>query len=501
VDPDLFWQVGGNAGTNPIPVGPNFVGTTDDTELVLGVNGTQALRLSFYSDEDTSSVNVLGGHPVNRIVNAYGATIGGGGSDNPGLGSTSPNKVEANFGTISGGANNGVLGAYGVIGGGSSNTIFTADSSFSVIAGGLLNTVEGESGRSVIGGGESNTVTESLRGTIGGGRGNLIHGQSYATIVGGQQNASFRAYTFIGGGFNNRVCDPDEYPDEDYPLSAGQSSFIGGGQSNSSCAGRSFIGSGFANNADGVHSMIIGGAWNRTMGRYSLVAGHFSEAREDYGIALGRYAHSLHEGAFVWADSSSLSDFESQREDQFRLRATGGARFDVNDSEWVEIRSNTDFPDDESFKWRLIDTSTGAYLSLGGGWVNASDRDRKTDIRDVDADWVLEQVAALPIQTWRYKVEHDSVRHIGPMAQDFQAAFGYGGDPRGIMSVDADGVALAAIQALYRMTAELERRTRQLEAQQQRLDTLEAGLRALEARLDPFDGQRLAHAEVGLGSE
>ena len=54
----------------------------------------------------------------------------------------------------------------------------------------------------------------------------------------------------------------------------------------------------------------------------------------------------------------------------------------------------------------------------------------------------------MPVSTWRFKTEDDSIRHIGPMAQDFMAAFGYGVNDTHITSTDADGVALAAIQGL-----------------------------------------------------
>jgi uncharacterized coiled-coil protein SlyX len=50
------------------------------------------------------------------------------------------------------------------------------------------------------------------------------------------------------------------------------------------------------------------------------------------------------------------------------------------------------------------------------------------------------------------------------MAQDFRAAFGLGDDDKVISTVDADGVALAAAQALEARTA----------TQQQRIDALEA---------------------------
>ncbi|MBA4150817.1 MAG: tail fiber domain-containing protein [Verrucomicrobia bacterium] len=78
----------------------------------------------------------------------------------------------------------------------------------------------------------------------------------------------------------------------------------------------------------------------------------------------------------------------------------------------------------------------------------SSDRNLKKNFATVDAREVLEAVVALPIQQWTYKAEADAVRHFGPMAQDFHAAFGLGADDVTIATVDADGVALAAIQGL-----------------------------------------------------
>jgi hypothetical protein len=77
-----------------------------------------------------------------------------------------------------------------------------------------------------------------------------------------------------------------------------------------------------------------------------------------------------------------------------------------------------------------------------------SDRNLKTDFAVVDATAVLAQVAKLPIHQWRFKAEPKGVKHVGPMAQDFQSAFGLGEIPTAIATVDADGVALAAIQGL-----------------------------------------------------
>ncbi|REF00845.1 tail fiber domain-containing protein [Thermomonospora umbrina] len=76
----------------------------------------------------------------------------------------------------------------------------------------------------------------------------------------------------------------------------------------------------------------------------------------------------------------------------------------------------------------------------------------------VDGHDILDKVAALPISTWRYQWEPAHVRHLGPMAQDWKAAFGLGEHDTRINTVDANGVALVAIQALHRRITELERR-------------------------------------------
>ncbi|MFC8760042.1 tail fiber domain-containing protein [Streptomyces sp. NPDC057193] len=68
---------------------------------------------------------------------------------------------------------------------------------------------------------------------------------------------------------------------------------------------------------------------------------------------------------------------------------------------------------------------------------------------------VLETVATLPISTWRYVWEPEDVRHLGPMAQDWHAAFGFTRDDTRIPVVDGLGVALVCIQALQRHVEEL----------------------------------------------
>ena len=70
--------------------------------------------------------------------------------------------------------------------------------------------------------------------------------------------------------------------------------------------------------------------------------------------------------------------------------------------------------------------------------------------------------------------------HLGPLAQDFYAAFGVGPDERHIATVDADGVALAAIQGLNQ---KVDEQLKQKDAEIQALKQAVAGLKQLLGKL------------------
>ena len=101
-------------------------------------------------------------------------------------------------------------------------------------------------------------------------------------------------------------------------------------------------------------------------------------------------------------------------------------------------------------------------LFVNGAFVHASDRNAKENIQPVDPRAVLDKIMAMPISEWNYK-EDKASRHIGPMAQDFRAAFNLGLNDTSIATVDADGVALAGIQGLHQKLEEKEARIKALE--------------------------------------
>jgi len=115
-------------------------------------------------------------------------------------------------------------------------------------------------------------------------------------------------------------------------------------------------------------------------------------------------------------------------------------------------------------------TNTG-NLTIAGTLTQGSSRDLKTDFVSLDPRNVLAKVNALPVSAWRYKLDDPTVRHVGPMAEDFHKAFGLGGDDKRIAPSDQAGVALVAVQGLTQevetlrsKNADLEKRIAALEA-------------------------------------
>jgi hypothetical protein len=98
-----------------------------------------------------------------------------------------------------------------------------------------------------------------------------------------------------------------------------------------------------------------------------------------------------------------------------------------------------------------------------------SDRNLKENISPIKEREILALLAAIPVSKWNYKNQDPSIHHIGPMAQDFHAAFGVGESDRFINMVDANGVALAAIKGLYDLLKEKEEEMNRLKRENSEL--------------------------------
>ena len=116
-----------------------------------------------------------------------------------------------------------------------------------------------------------------------------------------------------------------------------------------------------------------------------------------------------------------------------------------------------------------------------------SDSALKANFSMIDTRSVLDKLAALPIKEWSYKSDSPSVRHLGPMAQDFKEAFNLGADDKHIDMVDANGVTMASVQALYRMMLEKDEEIKQLRTQmaqqQAQLNQVRRAIRRRRARV------------------
>jgi hypothetical protein len=199
----------------------------------------------------------------------------------------------------------------------------------------------------------------------------------------------------------------------------------------------------------------------------SFAVGEDNTASGAASVALGYHAHTnARQGSFVFSDRSSVDSLRAGVNHSASWRVSGGFRIFTasNLSTGVTIQSGA-----VASNWgqsnAVISTSTGAYLGTDGVFHDVSDVNRKRNFLDVSPEVILQKLKTLPIKSWSYKTDPDDVRHFGPTAQDFHATFGLGSDPLTIGGVDAQGVALAGVQALERRTTELKdevAQTRQL---------------------------------------
>jgi hypothetical protein len=252
----------------------------------------------------------------------------------------------------------------------------------------------------------------------------------------------------------------------------------GGTNDNAGCAywddgntGFYSLASGWATMAQGNYSIAAGyksiaaqsyavgmGYMANAGGAGSVALGYHVTANANYSVAIGQRASTNGmTGTFVISDQSSGDSLLASAINQFSSRYAGGYRLFTNATK-----------------------TTGVSLNAGGSsWNVISDRNRKEDFRALDGETVLSKLRNVPVTTWRYKGEEDrTVQHVGPMAQDWHAAFGLASDDKTINMSDLDGVNLAAVKALdardekqnARMqkleseNAELKRRIEQLEA-------------------------------------
>lgn len=233
---------------------------------------------------------------------------------------------------------------------------------------------------------------------------------------------------------------------------------------NTIAQGLSSFAMGYQSTAVGSYSTALGYTANAD-GTGAVSIGYRTTANADYSVAIGQRASTAgRAGAIVLSDGSTTDSTRASANNQFTVRAAGGTRLFTNAT-----------------------MTTGVQLSAGGSsWAVISDRNRKELFEPVEGEEVLLRLRSVPVTKWRYIDEEDrTVRHIGPMAQDWAVAFGLGPDDRTINMSDFDGVNLAGIKALDARTASL----------QQQLSTLTADNNALKAQVSALEARDSARDE------
>ncbi len=316
---------------------------------------------------------------------------------------------------------------------------------------------------------------------ISGLAGNLFAGAAGATISGGGANTTdcddvdtlqttgakrtcvnvvTGDHSTIGGGRGNRANSRGTVAGGISNFGSGIDSTVGGGIRNAAYGSYAVVAGGDTNKATGSQAMVLGGVANLASGTGSAASGTFAKARAD--------------GMFAWSDSL-LVDFDpaalgergasitngAPLANSFYVRATGGVKFVTG-----------------------VNPVTGAFTQsceispAGTGWSCSSDRNLKHMITEVSPTDILSRLMTVPVSSWAF-IGHTS-KQLGPMAQDFYRAFKLGDSDRHINSVDAQGVAFAAIQGLAQIVAEKEAK---IASQAVELSALRREIDAIKSRL------------------
>lgn len=515
-----FWGTKGNWGAHP--TNGAFLGTPDTVPFEIRVDNRRALRLEPYGD----SPNLIAGSHMNSVgSNLRGASIGGGGSQDL------PNQVNEDFACIPGGLGNTASGrasvamGFGSMASGNYSTAWGSSAEAS-----RLSAMAFGSGARAIADNAVALGKDNLASGVGAsafGIGAIASGFGSATLGSGCSATGERAVaigftSLASGGYSTAIghgaisSGLGATAVGRGSVAAGDYSFAGGRQARANHSGsivwadgveddftstgqnqfliRAYGGVGInTNNPRGAALMVNGD--QRISGANTLEFGAGVVGKEANAGKIGYETFTPGTLDIVGAGTSGVDR-------KLKLWAEGGTTFagpvTVSSSYLNVVGAGNEqaylggdgIGGDIEIGSRSVGIMTVGFWNsaafshmnvVGLSFTPTSDRNAKENFAAVDPAAVLAKVAALPLSAWNYKAD-PATRHIGPMAQDFHAVFGVGPDDKHIATVDADGVALAAIQGLNRkLLEELQRRDGEnaaLLARVERLERLLSGVAA-----------------------
>ncbi len=368
----------------------------------------------------------------------------------------------------------------------------------------------------VIGGSPANLVPGNVRGVTIGGGGTIGHSVVFPGVS--LNNSATGDFDTVSGGVGNTAA-------AFHAFSIGEAATVSGGAFNAAEEEFATVGGGFQNTASGSGATVPGGGNNLASGNVSFAAGSYAQATND--------------NTFVWSDGSS-GLFSSTTNDEFSIRAQNGVRIQsakgihlnaadepIIVRDWDPFATNAPADKAGIGRWglfmeptiltlgipgddvapryfqvakyntngtptMLMQVDQGGNVLIAGVLSQNSDRKVKKDFTPVNPQAVLAKVAALPITEWVYKTA-TGARHLGPMAQDFHAAFDLNGnDDQHITTVDEGGVALAAIQGLDQ---KLETGRQNSDVRMRKLEAENADLKARLEKLEQLVTEKIGGAQ------
>jgi hypothetical protein len=223
-------------------------------------------------------------------------------------------------------------------------------------------------------------------------------------------------------------------------------------------------GAAFGNNTVAASTSSFASGWNvLTVSPYGAGIGRELDVRGTGTIILGQYASNngfpTRHGCFMFGDNSTTNIMSATGPNQFYVRAVGGTRF-----------------------YTSADYFNGVELVAGGNsWASISDSNKKANRLNISGEAVLNKLSNIWLGSWNYRSQDKSMRHYGPMAQEFFAAFGNDGigiigNDTTLATADVDGVTLIAVKGL-------DARTREMQAEMNDIRTEYAMLRKQNAQL------------------
>jgi hypothetical protein len=262
------------------------------------------------------------------------------------------------------------------------------------------------------------------------------------------------------------------------------------GFSNTTGGGNTMLGGDAGHyNISGTYNLMIGvgAGYNNSSGWYNVFVGNnagFSNSTGSHNTYIGNLAGRNCMGSYnvFIGDEAGFGELGSNKLviDNSSIMSGYSLIYGEFDNNILKFNGKVGI---NIYPTHIIHLSGGAY-SDGATWTNNSDRNLKENFEPVDGAMIIYLIDQLPVTKWNYKTDSPSIKHIGPVAQDFYAIFGLGNDDKSISSIDPSGIALVAIKELSRQNKSLKV---QIESYELENDNLKSQLQKLQEKVDKIE--------------